>query len=70
VQCECPQHLVTLVSSLNAFEDYSEACENRSPEDAVLHAHLHDVTARSRRLMEEALSAVAAAEGISVKKSE
>lgn len=67
VKCECPHHLVTLISSLNAFEDYSEACENRNAADAALHAHLFSVTARSRRLMEEALSRVAAAEGILTK---
>jgi DNA-binding transcriptional MerR regulator len=67
VQCECPQHLVTLVSNLSAFEAYSEACEHRNAQDAALHAHLHSVAARSRRLIEEALSAVAAADGIMLK---
>jgi len=64
IQCECPQHLVTLVSSLSAFEHYSESCEKRNAADAALHAHLHSVVARSRRLVEEALSTVADAEGI------
>lgn len=64
VQCECPQHLVTLISSLSAFEQYSESCENRNAADAALHAHLHSVVARSRRLVEDALTAVAAAEGL------
>ena len=64
VQCECPQHLVTLISSLSAFEDYSESCEKRNAADAALHAHLHSVVARSRRLVEDALAAVADADGL------
>jgi hypothetical protein len=64
IQCECPHHLVTLVSNLSAFEAYSESCEHRNAQDAALHAHLRSVTARSRRLIEEALSAVAVADGI------
>ncbi|TCO80669.1 MerR-like DNA binding protein [Plasticicumulans lactativorans] len=62
--CECPHHLVDLVNSLAAFEDYSAACEHRNPDDAVLHAYLHATTAQARALMEEALTRVARAEGL------
>jgi hypothetical protein len=64
VQCECPHHLADLVSSLFAFELYSTECENRSPEDAALHAYLHATTAQARSLIEEALQKVIEAEGI------
>jgi MerR family transcriptional regulator, light-induced transcriptional regulator len=64
IRCECPRHLADLVSALNAFESYSAECEDRSAEDAALHAYLHAATARARALMETALARVVAAEGI------
>lgn len=64
VKCECPQHLANLLSSLVAFERYSEQCEDRSEEDAAIHAHLHRTTAQARASMERALSEVLAQEGI------
>lgn len=66
VRCECPHHLVQLVSSLVAFEQYSRECENRNAEDAALHAFLHAATARARATMEAALARVVEAEGIDV----
>ncbi len=64
VRCECPHHLVDLISSLAAFEAYSEECEIRSRDDAALHAYLHAASARARSLMETALARVIEAEGI------
>lgn len=66
VKCECPQHLASLLSSLAAFETYSEQCEDRSPEDAKLHAFLHRTTANCRSQMEVALSEVLTEEGITI----
>ncbi len=64
VKCECPQHLANLLSSLVAFERYSEQCEDRNPDDARLHSYLHRTTAECRSLMESALSEVLTQEGI------
>ncbi|MCB1203818.1 MAG: MerR family transcriptional regulator [Verrucomicrobiae bacterium] len=64
VKCECPQHLANLLSSLVAFERYSEQCEDRNPSDAALHGYLHRTTAECRVGMEAALSEVLAQEGI------
>ena len=64
VDCECPTHLVDLVTSLTAFEVYSAQCESRNPRDAALHASLHRTTAAARALMEEALTRAAQAEGL------
>jgi hypothetical protein len=64
VKCECPQHLASLLSSLVAFERYSEQCEDRSSEDAALHAYLHRTTAQCRSWMEAALAEVLVQEGI------
>jgi hypothetical protein len=64
VRCECPRHLVELVTMLIAFERYSQECENRNLDDAALHAYLHAATAQARATMEAALERVVEAEGI------
>lgn len=64
IECECPQHLGRLLSSLTAFEAYSAACESRSPEDEALHSFLHQTTAEARLMMEKALAKLIEAEGI------
>ena len=66
VECECPQHLAGLLQSLTAFESYSMECEDRNPQDALLHAFLHRTTAKARRTMEEALQHLVRVEGITV----
>jgi MerR family transcriptional regulator, light-induced transcriptional regulator len=66
VKCECPHHLVELVSTLVAFEAYSRECESRNVDDAALHAFLHAATAQARATMEAALARVVEAEGIEI----
>lgn len=66
VKCECPQHLASLLSSLAAFERYSQQCEDRNEEDAALHSFLHKTTAECRSRMEMALAEVLTQEGISI----
>jgi hypothetical protein len=56
IACECPNHVSELLISLNAFEEYSRACENRDDADAKMHAQLADATARARTIMEDALA--------------
>ena len=58
VSCECPRHLAELLISLSAFERYSQLCEDRSTEDAALHAMLRGATAHARSTMEAALKRV------------
>ncbi|MDT0619611.1 MerR family transcriptional regulator [Salinisphaera sp. P385] len=62
--CECPKHLSELLTSLLAFEDYSQQCEDRSPEDADTHAFLRAATGRARVAMEQALVRVLRHDGI------
>ena len=66
IKCECPHHLSDLIISLSRFEQYSAECENRSRDDAALHAYLHVQTARARATLEEALMKVIEVEGISL----
>lgn len=55
VDCECPNHLSDLVTSLQAFERYSQSCQNRNKADAELHHRLYLATAHARLVMETAL---------------
>ena len=66
IRCECPHHLSDLVLTLARFEQYCAECENRSREDAALHASLHLTTARARAMLEAALQRLVDVEGIDV----
>jgi DNA-binding transcriptional MerR regulator len=66
VRCECPHHLVDLISRLNAFEAYSGECEVLDVDDAALHALLHSATAQARALLERALVHVMDADAIEI----
>lgn len=62
VQCECPEHLVEIVSKLNAFEAYSRDCQSANRADAALHMLLYGATAQVRRIMEDMLASVVEAD--------
>jgi MerR family transcriptional regulator, light-induced transcriptional regulator len=64
IECECPNHLVDLVTALRAFEAYSAQCSHKSEHDAALHEYLWRCAARSRALFEDAVEYVAVAEGL------
>lgn len=64
--CECPRHVVELLSALGTFERYSAECQNRGLQDAQLHRYLHNVAGTARVLFEEALVKVALAEGLAL----
>ena len=64
IDCECPNHLSTLVSGLVAFEHYSRTCESRNEADAKLHRMLADGTAQARAQMESLLAVLCEQEGI------
>ena len=66
IECECPNHLATLLQSLSDFEAYSARCENRNEADAQIHRLLHEHTARARALMERAMDRLIAHENIEV----
>lgn len=66
VQCECPQHVSSILSSLVYFEAYCKECENNNEQDAKLHRLLYDRTARARMLLEDGLEQVLEHEDIRV----
>lgn len=65
IECECPNHIAQLLIGLNAFETYSQECENATPSDKALHSQLLELTGQARGLMEKAADQVVEAEGIS-----
>lgn len=64
VECECPQHLVSLVRALADFEEYSSNCSVESWRDASLHACVYAYTGQARWLMERALLSLTEAHGM------
>lgn len=64
IRCECPQHLSSLLISLNAFEQYSLDCESADVRDAATHAMLYAAAAQCRHLLENALEHVLDSEGL------
>jgi MerR family transcriptional regulator, light-induced transcriptional regulator len=66
IKCECPHHLVDLISSLLAFETYSRECAELFPQDFEIHNLLHTSTASARSLLETSLARIIESEGISV----
>lgn len=66
VNCECPHHLVQIITTLSAFEHYSAECESRTPQDAALHSVLHASTAHARALMEQALAELVRTERVGI----
>lgn len=55
IKCECPHHISALVASLVSFENYCNRCEDESPLDAEIHAHLGKEIASARSIVEQAL---------------
>jgi DNA-binding transcriptional MerR regulator len=66
IDCECPNHLSSLVSALVAFETYSRGCEFRDEADQRLHRRLADGTAEARAQLEDLLAELCDQEGIVV----
>lgn len=66
VQCECPQQLAMLISTLVAFERYTVECASETPADAALHGRLAEASERARRGLERSLRQLLKAEGISL----
>ena len=64
IQCECPNHIARLLMEIGAFEAYCAQCEDSDPKERALHEHLGRVSAQARGLFEEALVAVAEADGL------
>ena len=66
VDCECPNHVSSIVSALVAFENYSVSCESRGEADAALHRRLATGTGRARAGMEKLLVEICEHEGIRI----
>lgn len=59
----CPQHLVELISQLNAFTDYLAECAREAAEPGLF-ARIGEETVEARSRLEIALEALAIAEGL------
>ncbi|MGV0958480.1 MAG: MerR family transcriptional regulator [Limnohabitans sp.] len=67
ILCECPRHVVELISQLASFEEYSQECLNQNADDAHLHAYLRSISGSARALFENALEKIAQHAGFELK---
>lgn len=66
IQCECPNHVASILVSLRSFEEYSRTCANRNDADAAIHRMLYERSAEARVVMEAALDRLLQHEQIAV----
>ena len=66
LHCECPNHIAQLLMDISAFEKYSNECIDTDPGEQTLHQNLAEISARARELFEDALVAVASADGMTL----
>ncbi|MEM9176111.1 MAG: MerR family transcriptional regulator [Myxococcota bacterium] len=66
IDCECPNHLSSLVSGLVAFEQYSRDCESRDEQDAAQHRRLAEGTGEARAVLEQLLVELCEHENIQI----
>ena len=66
LECECPQHLSKLLSSMLAFEKYSLECVESATGDEQLHLDLYRGTGEARQVMEGLLVDILIADGLLV----
>lgn len=66
IDCECPNHLATLLQNLMAFELYSSRCASANEADAAVHRMLHETTAQARVLIERGMERLIEHESIAI----
>lgn len=66
LECECPNHISSLVAGLVSFENYSRSCESRNEADAAQHRRLAQGTSEARATMENLLAELCEHEGIRI----
>lgn len=66
IPCECPKHLSRIISSLQAFEEYSGNCEITNETEGKLHAEASHTTAHARHALERLLLKILQADGVDV----
>ncbi len=66
LQCECPNHIAKLLMDITSFEKYSMQCVDSDPTERELHQKLGAISGQARILFEQALIAVATADGLPI----
>lgn len=66
LECECPNHLASILRDLTSFAQYSLECVVNTPQDAELHQGVYESVKDAQRQVLSALQSVLAAENLSV----
>ena len=55
LECACPQHLLAVISSIRAFQEYETSCIIRYPKDEKIHAWLLEQSKKLERVATDTL---------------
>lgn len=64
VSCECPEHLIQILSSIKAFTKYQESCITEKPNDTLVHDWLKSTSINLEHFVSSAILHLARIEGI------
>jgi hypothetical protein len=62
--CECPNHLVELLDSVQRFTEYQKNCVNQKPQDEYIHHWLHATSLNLEHLLSSTIISLARLEGL------
>lgn len=55
LECACPQHLLAVINSIRAFQEYETSCIIRYPKDEVIHSWLLEESKKMEKLATDTL---------------
>jgi len=55
LECACPQHLLVVINSIRAFQEYETSCIIRYPKDEEIHKWLLEESKRMERIATDTL---------------
>lgn len=64
ISCECPDHLIKLLESIQAFTEYQENCLVEKPSDELTHQWLKSTSVNLEHLVSNTIISVARMEGM------
>ncbi len=62
--CQCPKHLIFILSKVRAFQEYEQGCINSSKEDQLTHEWLYEQAIKIDRLVSSVIVELARRESM------
>lgn len=68
--CECPDHLVDLLTAAERFTEYQKNCLNQKPQDEFIHNWLYSSSMNLQHIISSTILTLARMEGLVDEKNE